>query len=254
MDFHDKTILITGASAGIGKALAEKLSDTRCKIFFIARRKELLNVISESLSESNAELHPIGCDTSSKDEVCKVYSEIASISNGIDVAILNAGVSFRTSIEEFNSELAETTFSTNFFGAVYWIENLLPDYMRKRKGIIALVSSLADNRGYSGSGFYCASKGALSILGEGLRSELHNYGIKVITVKPGFVKTPMTDKNDFKMPFMIDAGKAADIIIKGIRKEKDIISFPMITSLSSKLIGCMPSLIYHFLERNFFKK
>jgi short-subunit dehydrogenase len=95
--------------------------------------------------------------------------------------------------------------------------------INNKKGIIATVSSLADNRGYSKSGFYSASKAALSIFAEGLSVDLKSFGIKVITIKPGFVKTPMTDQNKFKMPLIMPAEKSADYIISGIEKEKSII-------------------------------
>ncbi len=95
--------------------------------------------------------------------------------------------------------------------------------------------------------FYCASKAAASIYLEGLRVELKKYGIKVITVKPGFVKTPMTDVNEFKMPFLMPADKAAKIILKGIKKEKRIIQFPFPTVIASKLIGLMPNFLYDYL-------
>ena len=119
--------------------------------------------------------------------------------------------------------------------------------MKREQGIIAPVSSLADNRGYSGSGFYCASKAALSIFTEGLSIDLKKHGIKVITIKPGFVKTPMTDKNKYKMPFMISAEKSADYIISGIEKEKAIIQFPIPTVLGAKIIGLLPNWIYRLI-------
>ncbi len=131
---------------------------------------------------------------------------------------------------------------------VYFIEEILPDFIDRREGMIVGVSSLADNRGYSGSGFYCASKAAVSIFLEGLRVDLKKHNIKVITVKPGFVKTPMTDKNDFRMPFIMSAERAANIILKGIRKKKSLIQFPFRMVLLTRLIGFLPGRIYEFLS------
>ena len=119
--------------------------------------------------------------------------------------------------------------------------------MNNKNGIIVGVSSLADHRGFSGSGFYCASKSAASIYLEGLRVELKPYNIKVITVKPGFVKTPMTDQNKFKMPLLMPAEKAADIIIAGIEKEKRIIQFPLPMVLLTRLVGLIPGGLYEWL-------
>ncbi len=253
MELTDKIILLTGASSGIGKALTEKLSKEKCKLILCARRLDILEKFREELKHS-AEIFSFKCDVSNKDEVDSTYKKIKKDIGDIDLAILNAGVGYRMDIDNFNSEYAKETFGANFFGLIYWIENLIPDFLKRRKGIIAGVSSLADNRGYSKSGFYCASKAAATIFLEGLRVELKPYGIKVITIKPGFVKTPMTDKNEFKMPFLMSAEKAANIILKGIKKEKRIIQFPLPTVISSRLIGCLPSSLYEFLMSHFNEK
>jgi len=253
MEFTGLTILLTGASSGIGKALAEKLSNEKCKLILCARRLDILEKFKEEQNHS-AEIFSLKCDVSNKEEVENTYKKIKNDIGDIDLAILNAGVGYRMNIENFNSEYARETFGVNFFGLVYWIENLIPDFLKRGNGIIAGVSSLADNRGYSKSSFYCASKAAATIFLEGLRVELKPYGIKVITIKPGFVKTPMTDKNEFKMPFLMSSEKAADIILSGIKKEKRIIQFPLPTVISSRLIGGMPSGLYEFLMSHFYKE
>lgn len=251
MEFTNKNILLTGATSGIGKALAVKLSKENCNLILCSRRIELLNEIKYN---SNAKIHLYKCDVSNKAEVERVYQSIKKEIGELDLAILNAGVGHRIQVENFNSKFAEETFGVNVFGIIYLVECLLPDFIKRNKGVIVGVSSLADNRGYSGSGFYCASKAAVTIFLEGLRTELKSYGIKVITVKPGFVKTPMTDKNEFKMPFLMPAEKAAEIIYKGIKKEKRIIQFPLPTVISSRIIGCLPSALYEFLISYFNKR
>jgi short-subunit dehydrogenase len=115
--------------------------------------------------------------------------------------------------------------------------------------MIVGVSSLADSRGWQGSGFYCASKAAVSILLENLRAELKPFNVKVITVKPGFVDTPMTEKNKFPMPFLMSAKKAAKIIIDGIKKEKRIIQFPLPTALSAKVMRIVPDFLFEYISR-----
>ncbi len=240
MTFEHKTILITGASSGIGRALAENLSLKNCNLVLCSR-----NI--ESLGLSGKKILKFKCDVTKKEEVNAAYNAAVEKFGKIDVALLNSGVGHRMTVENYNSQLAEETFSVNLLGMVYWIEKLLPGFLQRREGIIVGVSSLADNRGYSGSGFYCASKAAATIMLEGLRVELKPYGIKVITVKPGFVKTSMTDKNEFNMPFLMTPDKAAKIIIKGIEKGKRIIQFPFPTVLMSKIVGILPSSIYEFL-------
>jgi short-subunit dehydrogenase len=250
MNFNNKTILITGASTGIGKEIAVKLSKINCNLILIARRIELLNDLVEELSpNSKAEFLTLKCDVSKKDEVKETYKKSIDKFRRIDITILNAGFGENMKVDEYNSELAELTFGANVFGIVFWVEQLLPNFLKRKEGIIVGISSLADNRGFSGSGFYCASKAAASIYLEGLRVELTEYNIKVITVKPGFVKTPMTDKNDFEMPLLMQADKAAKIILNGIEQEKRIIQFPFPIVFVTKLVGLLPGWFYEFLAK-----
>ena len=252
MDFANKTILLTGASSGIGKALVEKLSQHNCNLAIIARREEVLNELKDTFSVNGTKILSIKCDVSVKEEVKNSYDEIKNEFGLIDLAILNSGVGFRMGIDDYNSELARKTFDVNFMGVVYWVEALLPDFIERGVGTIAGVSSLADNRGYSKSGFYCASKAALTTYLEGLAVELHPYNIKVITIKPGFVKTPMTDVNEFEMPFLMSPEKSAEHIIKGLRKGKRFIEYPFPTKIGSKIIGMLPNRFFEWLARKKF--
>jgi len=246
LELKNKTVLITGASSGIGKALAKKFSSRGCNLILISRRKDLLDKLKDEINPSAETVITLQCDVTRKDEVVKVFEKIRQEKLKIDIAVLNAGVSYRMYVEDYHSEFASNVFNTNLLGVIYFVEQLLPDLIERKDGIIAGISSLSDNRGYSGSGFYCASKAALSIYLEALRVELKSYGIKVITVKPGFVKTAMTDKNKFPMPFMISTDKAANIIVGGIQKEKRIIQFPLPIVLLSRFIGLLPAGIYEF--------
>ncbi|MCL6096997.1 MAG: SDR family NAD(P)-dependent oxidoreductase, partial [Bacteroidetes bacterium] len=139
------------------------------------------------------------------------------------------------------------TFGVNVLGIIYWIEQLLPEFLQRKNGTIVGVSSLADNRGYSCSGFYCASKAAVTNYLEGLCVELKPHGIKVVTVKPGFVKTPMTDQNKFKMPMLMSPEKAASKILTGIKKEKRVIQFPLPMVLLTRIVGLIPGRLYEWL-------
>ncbi len=246
MKLENKNILITGASSGIGEALAGKLAKSN-NLILVARNYEKLKLIKEQNETGKYKIFPVQCDVSKKTEVEEAYVKIKKKFTAVDVAILNSGVSYRMKVEKFNSGLAEEIFGTNVMGIIYWVEQLIKDFVRERKGTIVGVSSLAGNRGYSGSSFYSASKAAVSIYLEGLRNELKKYNVKVLTVKPGFVKTPMTDKNKFPMPFIISPEKAAGYIIRGIEKGKKIIAFPLPMVLIVKFIGALPVSVYDFL-------
>jgi short-subunit dehydrogenase len=243
MDLKSKIILITGASSGIGYELALQLADYKCKLILTARRKELLDELSEKLKDK-CEVAVYQSDVSDKNKTGETYKDIIKNFGRIDIAILNAGLDQKTRISNFNSDDAVKTMGANFFGLVNWIELLLPIFMKEKRGMIVGVTSLAEARGFPGSGYYCASKAAASHLLESLRIDLKKYNVKVITVKPGFVKTPMTDKNKFYMPFLINVEKAVKIIIKGIIREKSLIEFPLRTKIAARIVKCLPQPVF----------
>ncbi|MEP0862376.1 MAG: SDR family NAD(P)-dependent oxidoreductase [Ignavibacterium sp.] len=242
----NKVVLITGASSGIGEAVAQKFADEGALLALAARRKDLIDKIAQQL-EVKTRVAAYKCDVTNPDEVRNVYRQIKIDFGKVDIAFLNSGVSFRSGIKEFDSVKAKQTLDTNVMGLINFIEVLLPDFMSEKNGVIVGVSSLADSRGFPKSGFYCASKAAASIFLESLRIELKPYNVKVITVRPGFVKTPMTDKNEFFMPLLMEPEKAADIIVKGIKKEKSRIQFPLAISLAVRLLRIIPDSLFEYL-------
>ena len=247
MNFQNKIVLITGASSGIGYSLAKSLPNEKCQLALVSRRKDKLDELNSQLINSGIKFHTYSCDVGSKDEVKNIYQKIKNDFGRIDIAILNAGTSHRADIKTYSAEIAKKIFDVNIFGIINFVEQLLPDFIERKEGIIAGVSSLAESRGYPRSGFYNASKAAASLMLESLRVELKPFNIKVIIVKPGFVRTAMTDKNEFHMPFLMDVDKAVKIIIEGIKKEKRIIQFPLPVVISSKLTRFVPNWLFDYL-------
>jgi len=248
MNFNDKVILITGASTGLGKELAIQLSDIKCSLVLLARRSELLDDLKTQLKPGKAKIKTYKCDVTDPEEASKVLTKVIDESGKIDIAILNAGVGSKSNAKDYKYENAKNTFDVNVLGIVNCVENLLPDFIERKDGMIVGVSSLADSLGWQGSGFYCASKAAATILLENLRIELKPFNVKVITVKPGFVETPMTAKNKFPMPFLMSVEKAVKIIIKGMKKEKRIIQFPLPTVLISKFMRIVPKHLFEYIS------
>lgn len=244
MDIRDKTILLTGASSGIGLALSRLLAREKAKLVLLSRRGDILNRLADELKSSGGVILPISCDVTKREDVRKACDEARAAFGQVDIAILNAGLAHREDPDRFSAEAARDVFEVNVFGVLYFIEELLPDFIRRKEGIIVGVSSLSDCRGFPRSGFYNASKTAVTFLLESLRTDLKKHGIRVITVKPGFVKTPMTDMNRHPMPFLMSAEKAARIIVKGMKKEKRLIQFPRPTVLGTKLLKAMPDALY----------
>jgi len=240
MIFKNSVILITGASSGIGYQLAKDLALEGAKLALLSRKIELLDSLANKLKNQTI-IHNYKCDVTNKVEVAETISKVKQDFGKIDIAILNSGVGYTSSVLNYSSENAEKTFNTNVLGAVYCIEQLLPDFISEKRGVIIGVSSLGDGKGFPKSGFYSASKAAFTILLESLRIELKKYNVKVVTVKPGFVKTPMTDKNNFKMPFLMSVEEGSKIIIDGLKKDKRIIEFPWQTTIGAKIFKMMPT-------------
>ena len=246
MELKDKNIILTGASSGIGYALAKKLANEKCNIALASRRIEVLENLAGELRKFGNDIIAVKCDVGKKEDVKEAILNIKNHFGKIDIAIFNSGISYRGAINS-NEDKYEQIIKVNLLGLIYCIEEVLKDFKKNKEGIIAGVSSLADSRGYPLSGYYSASKAGASKYLESLRVELRPYSVKVLTVKPGFVRTPMTDKNEFYMPFLMDVDKAADIIVKGIKKEKTIIQFPFPIVLGSKILKIMPNKLYDFL-------
>lgn len=247
MDLKNKVVLLTGASSGIGYSLAKSLPKEKCSLALLSRRKNILDDLASELKSKGLKIFSYKCDVGNIDEVRNTIELVKQDFGKIDIAILNAGASHRLDVKDYSAKIAKEIFDANTFGIINCIEQLLPDFIRQKEGMIVGVSSLAEVRGFPKSGFYNASKSAASLLLESLRIELKPYNIKVITVKPGFVRTPMTDKNEFHMPFLIKVDNAAKFIIEGIKKEKRIIQFPLPTVIGSKIVKFMPDWLFDYL-------
>jgi short-subunit dehydrogenase len=247
MDLSNKVILLTGASSGIGYSLAKSLPKENCSLALISRNEKKLNDLLTELKNVKIKISAYLCDVGNIDEVRKVFEQVKNDFGKIDIAILNAGTSHRLEIKNYSSEIAREIFNVNVFGIINFVEQLLPDFIERKEGMIVGVSSLAESRGFPKSGFYNASKSAASLMLESLRIELKPFNVKVLTIKPGFVRTAMTDKNEFQMPFLMDVEKAVQIIIEGIKKEKRIIQFPIPIVIGSKISKFIPDWLFDYL-------
>lgn len=248
MKLDTKIILLTGASSGIGKALTEELTNHKCKIVALARNMEVLQELEKKYPER---VFAYKCDVTKFEEIESVYSDVKKNIGIPDIVILNAGISNKSNIEDYNSKEAINLVNTNFSSNLIWMENILPDFIKRKSGLIAAVSSLADNRAYSLSSVYSATKSALTYYLEGISIEAKKHNIKVCTIRPGFIKSQITDKNNFRMPFLMESDKAAKIIIKGLIKEKRYIQFPFKMVLLTRMIGLIPNSLFEFLFNKF---
>ena len=238
---NKKTIWITGGSTGIGKALAIKFASKGWNVAISARRIELLNEISNSYE--NISGFPL--DVTNKEKCKEVFKEIKNKFRDVDICFFSTGTWDPKKEKEIDVEQIENVFKVNFFGTVNSIKAVEQYFRDKKKGIITIVSSIAGYRGLPNSTGYGPSKSALNNLAESLYFDFKRYNVRVCLVSPGFIKTPMTDKNDFKMPFLKTPEYAADKIYDGLINKNDFeLHFPKTLTLLLKIFSFLPSKIY----------
>ncbi len=241
---NKKTIWITGASSGIGKALALKFAIMGWNVAVSARRENLL----KDLSNGHDNILPFPLDVTDKDKCKDVFEEIKNKFKKIDICFFSTGKWNPRTEKEIDVEEIEDVFKVNFFGTLNSIKAVEKYFKNKREGIIAIVSSIAGYRGLPNSTGYGPSKSALNNLAESLYFDFGRSNVRVCLVSPGFIKTPMTDKNDFKMPFLKTAEYAADKIYDGlVNKNIFEIHFPKSLTLILKLFSFLPSKLYFSL-------
>ena len=240
----NQNVIIFGSSQGIGEALVYEYASHGSNLVLLSRNVKANQRISEGINSNGGNSFFLKCDVSQLEQVREGIDFSLSKLGTIDLAIINSGMTIRQWVKDFNSENFKKVFETNTFGIAHALECLIPIMKKQGYGKIAGVTSLADVRGYPGSSGYSASKAAATRLLESARIELKKFNIRVITVKPGFVKTPMTDKNEFIMPFKIRPERAARIIRKGIRKGKSIVQFTRGTVILTKLSEFAPNWLF----------
>ncbi len=214
-------ILITGASSGIGRELAKLYAKEGNELILLARREEKLQKLKSELSSAqNVEI--VVADVN---EFGALQEKIKALS-GVDIVILNAGISLGHSLDITPFEDFKKLYDVNLLSNHAILEILLPQFKAQKSGKIVFISSLASLISMPSSVAYSSSKRALNAYAEGVRYKYKNDGVKVINILPGFIKSEMTDKNSFKMPFLLNTDEGAKRIFDAIAKEKRFYAFP----------------------------
>ena len=241
---NKKTIWITGGSTGIGKALAIKFANKGWNVAISARRENLL----KEISDNNKNIYGFPLDVTDKSKCKEVFEQIKNKFEGIDICFFSTGTWNPNKEKDIDVEQIEDVFKVNFFGTLNSIKAVEEYFKNKKEGIITIVSSIAGYRGLPNSTGYGPSKSALNNLAESLYFDFKRFNVRVCLVSPGFIKTPMTDKNDFKMPFLKTTEYAAEKIYDGlINKDIFEIHFPKSLTLILKILSFLPSKIYFAL-------
>ncbi|MBN1449256.1 MAG: SDR family NAD(P)-dependent oxidoreductase [Bacteroidetes bacterium] len=240
----DRNIVLFGCSRGIGRALAREYARQGAQLVLLSRDVDAICDLSREITRTGTQSWYRRCDVSVQEDVRQAVAYACKCFGRIDVAVINAGIGSPEWMKDFRAEEFRRVLETNTFGIAHVLEELIPILRRQGYGVIAGVSSIADIRGFPGSAAYSSSKAAASRLLEAARVELHAFGIRVLTVRPGFVRTDMTAKNEFPMPFMISAERAARIIARGITRRKRIIHFPWPMVLLSRVVRLLPNAVF----------
>ena len=246
-----KNVWITGASTGIGKALAIKFANEGWTVAISARRENLLL----DLCKVNPNIHSFPLDVSNLEDAKMTFNNIIKKLIDIDLCVFATGIYDPNDEKEINIEKMQEVMKINFFGTVNCIKAIEKNFKDKKKGHISIVSSVAGYGGLPNSSGYGPSKAALINLTESLYFDFKKNNVRVSLISPGFIKTPMTDQNDFPRPMIKPPEFAAEQIYIGLIKKKGFeIHFPKAFTYLLKFLSMLPSSIYFKIVEKGMKK
>ena len=250
MSENQKKIWITGASSGIGKAVAEKFAKEGWKVAVSARRKELLQDMAK---DQNISSFPL--DVTDRSQINNVFQNILKEFGNIDLCLFSSGTYEPKDEQNIDPDKIKNVMNVNFLGVIDCVKTV-EDYFKDRKtGHISIVSSIAGYRGLPNSSGYGPSKAALTNFCESIYFDFKKFGVRVSVISPGFVKTPLTDKNEFPMPFLKTPEYAAEKIFDGLIKSSSFeIHFPKGLTLTLKFLRILPYRLYLFLVDKLVKR
>lgn len=239
MSRRPQAILITGASSGLGQALALAYAGPGITLFLSGRDRQRLHDVADACRARKAVVHALVINVTQAVPMATWIKECDGI-RPLDLVIANAGISAGTGGGGESADQARAIFAVNVDGVMNTVFPAMDIMRGRRHGQIAIMASLAGYRGLPGAPSYCASKAAVKAWGEGLRGHLAGDGIRVSVICPGFVTTRMTAVNTFKMPFLMDADRAACIMIKGLARNRGRIAFPWPMAFGAWLSAALP--------------
>ena len=235
------TVVITGASSGIGRELAVRYSKIASKLYLIARREDALDELASQLSKNGVLVHVFAIDVTDFAALRGVCQSICGECEKIDLVIANAGISSAHKAELYDFWDFKKIIDTNLLGIAAIFDIFAHKMMAQRGGKLVAISSLASFVAFPTTAAYSASKRAVNSFLDSMRLLLEPKNIKVINIQPGFIRTPLTDKNGFKMPFLMELDYATDKIVTAINKNKKEYAFPFLFSLAAKNISRLPA-------------
>ena len=234
-----RSVLITGASSGIGAALARAYAAPGVWLALAGRHADRLEAVAAACRRLEAEVGTETVDVTDRDSMARWVGG-ADAARPLDLVVANAATSAGTGPEGDQDARTRAIFAVNLDGVLNTVQPAIPPMRRRRRGQIALMSSIAGYRGLPGTPAYAASKAAVKVYGEGLRGRLGPEGVRVSVICPGFVATAMTATNPYPMPFIMSAERAAGIIRRGLARNRARIAFPWPMAVAAWLLGALP--------------
>jgi short-subunit dehydrogenase len=235
-------VFITGASSGIGAALAREYARRGAQLGLFARRADALAALAADLGTASA-VYP--GDVRDRPALAAAAADFIARYGAPDAVIANAGISRGTLSDHAEDNATfEAIMDTNVLGVLYTFQPFLPAMRNARAGTLVGIASIAGFRGLPGAGAYSASKAAVIRYLESLRVELRGSGVAVVTVCPGYVATPMTERNPYRMPFLLPADKAARLIVRAIARRKRFYVLPWPMGWLGRLFSAVPRPLY----------
>tara|TARA_Y100001936_G_C15971743_1_gene611552 strand:- start:151 stop:906 length:756 start_codon:yes stop_codon:yes gene_type:complete len=245
-----KVIWITGGGTGIGKAVAIKFANQGWNVAISGRRENIL----KEVEDNNQNIKSFSLDVNNKERCFEVAENIRKEFGDIDICFFSTGTWDPKKEREIDIEQIEKVFKVNFFGTLNCVKAVEDHFRNKKNGVITIVSSIAGYKGLPNSTGYGPSKAALNNLAESLHFDFGRFGVRVCLVSPGFIKTPMTDKNDFKMPFLKTPEYSAEKIYNGLINSNQFeIHFPKTLTLILKFFKIIPDGLYFYLVKKMTK-
>lgn len=239
MGFANQVVIITGASSGIGWALAKEFSAQGAKLGLLARRQDKLKQLTDEIRATGGTVEYAVADVAQRQPLLAAIQSLETRLGVCDVMVANAGVGSTNTFADLNVTGGENVIRVNLLGVMYSIEAVLSGMLQRGKGKIAAISSLAAYKGIPNAAAYCASKAAVSAYMESLRIQLRGKGVSFTTVCPGFIRTPMVENNK-GMFLILEADAAAKKIVRGIRRGVKVLNFPWLMMRLMRLTQWAP--------------
>lgn len=245
MNWTDKTVFLTGASSGIGEALAVAWAKKGAVLGLLGRRKELLSKLTKDCEKAGGTARPFACDVTDVNAVQAAVDYFIYEFGHIDILIANAGIGGNNKETRALQPLAvKKVIDINLLGAVNSVHAVLPQMLKRGKGHLVAISSLAGFRGLPRSAAYSASKAGMTAFFESVRLDVKHLGIDVTIIQPGFIRTPLTAGRESKMPFLMDLDDAIPHFISAIEKKKKFAAFPWQLATIVRAGKLMPAWLY----------